>query len=170
MIGNCSPIPLKEFKETEAVPHLDIGEPQISTVVKPANVINITPPLSSFHYQVKKVSVFRSLSPLHNHSCLSSHGDFLTTNNRSIKSSALSYILLLGCVSLIVRVLFPLNDSVMQEDPFEDMKVLELTSEDSMLVITSAGDNALHYAISAQPKRVSLLRYLSVIPVADRYS
>ena len=37
----------------------------------------------------------------------------------------------------------------------EDMKHLELTSEDSMLVITSAGDNALHYAINANPKRVS---------------
>lgn len=43
------------------------------------------------------------------------------------------------------------------EDPFEDMKVLDLTSEDSMLVITSAGDNALHYAIEAGPKRVSIV-------------
>jgi len=58
----------------------------------------------------------------------------------------------------------------MQEDPFEDMKALELTPEDSMLVITSAGDNALHSTISAQPNRVSFLRYPSVIPVADRYS
>ena len=91
-------------------------------------------------------------------------------NNRFTKSSALLSIPLLGCVSVIVRVLFPLNDSVTQEDPFEDIKALELTSEDSMLVITSAGDNALHYAISAQPKRVSLLRYPSVIPVADRHS
>ena len=38
----------------------------------------------------------------------------------------------------------------------EDMKYLELTKEDSMFVITSAGDNALHYAIEAQPKRVSV--------------
>jgi hypothetical protein len=35
------------------------------------------------------------------------------------------------------------------------MKYLNLGPEDSMLVITSAGDNALHYAIAAQPKRVS---------------
>ena len=42
-----------------------------------------------------------------------------------------------------------------QEDPFEDMRHLNLTSDDSMLVITSAGDNALHYAIAAKPKRVS---------------
>lgn len=35
------------------------------------------------------------------------------------------------------------------------MKHLQLTGEDSMFVITSAGDNALHYAIAAGPKRVS---------------
>ena len=35
------------------------------------------------------------------------------------------------------------------------MKHLELTEDDSILVITSAGDNALHYAIEASPKRVS---------------
>nr|GAT57621.1 predicted protein [Mycena chlorophos] len=40
------------------------------------------------------------------------------------------------------------------EDPFEDMKHLQLSSSDSMLVITSAGDNALHYAATARPKRI----------------
>lgn len=45
----------------------------------------------------------------------------------------------------------------MQEDPVEDMRHLNLTSDDSMLVITSAGDNALHYAIEAQPKLVSCI-------------
>ncbi|KAG2064754.1 hypothetical protein BDR04DRAFT_1234922 [Suillus decipiens] len=40
------------------------------------------------------------------------------------------------------------------EDPEVDMKHLNLGPEDSMLVITSAGDNALHYAIAAQPKRI----------------
>ncbi|KAJ7188360.1 hypothetical protein C8R46DRAFT_1157429 [Mycena filopes] len=40
------------------------------------------------------------------------------------------------------------------EDPFEDMKHLELSAEDSMFVITSAGDNALHYAVAASPKRI----------------
>ena len=39
------------------------------------------------------------------------------------------------------------------------MKALHLTHNDSMLVITSAGDNALHYAIGAQPSRVSDLSY-----------
>ncbi|KAG6813636.1 hypothetical protein H0H92_008872 [Tricholoma furcatifolium] len=40
------------------------------------------------------------------------------------------------------------------EDPFEDMSFLNLTKDDSMFVITSGGDNALHYAIEAQPKRI----------------
>ncbi|KAK7035926.1 hypothetical protein R3P38DRAFT_2909750 [Favolaschia claudopus] len=39
-------------------------------------------------------------------------------------------------------------------DPEEDMRHLELTSEDSLLAISSAGDNALHYAISANPKQI----------------
>lgn len=42
------------------------------------------------------------------------------------------------------------------------MKHLDLTADDSIFVITSAGDNALHYAISARPKRVS--RNVSYIP------
>jgi betaine lipid synthase len=32
----------------------------------------------------------------------------------------------------------------------EDMKYLNLNRNDAMLVITSAGDNALHYAIHGQ--------------------
>jgi len=34
------------------------------------------------------------------------------------------------------------------------MQHLNLTEDDSMLVITSAGDNALHYAIDGKPKRI----------------
>jgi len=40
------------------------------------------------------------------------------------------------------------------EDPYVDMEHLNLTSEDSILCITSAGDNALHYAIDGKPKRI----------------
>ncbi|KAJ7132836.1 hypothetical protein C8R43DRAFT_1206637 [Mycena crocata] len=40
------------------------------------------------------------------------------------------------------------------EDPFEDMKHLQLSSRDSMFVITSAGDNALHYAVASSPQRI----------------
>ncbi|KAF7315360.1 hypothetical protein MIND_00050600 [Mycena indigotica] len=43
---------------------------------------------------------------------------------------------------------------VNSEDPFEDMKHLQLSSDDSMLVITSAGDNALHYVATAGIKRI----------------
>ena len=42
------------------------------------------------------------------------------------------------------------------------MKALHLTHSDSMLVITSAGDNALHYAIGARPNRVSGLFYSQI--------
>jgi hypothetical protein len=37
------------------------------------------------------------------------------------------------------------------------MKALHLTQSDSMLVITSAGDNALHYGIGARPNRVNVI-------------
>ncbi|KAK7436436.1 hypothetical protein VKT23_019148 [Stygiomarasmius scandens] len=40
------------------------------------------------------------------------------------------------------------------EDPEVDMKYLKLTESDTMFVITSAGDNALHYAISSSPNTV----------------
>lgn len=58
-IGNCSPVPFKIAKEAESVPPLDIGDPFAdvsSHKIKAENVINITAPLSSFHYQVKNVS------------------------------------------------------------------------------------------------------------------
>ena len=45
------------------------------------------------------------------------------------------------------------------------MKYLQLNKDDSIFVITSAGDNALHYAIQAQPKRVSrLVRLITFRP------
>ena len=34
------------------------------------------------------------------------------------------------------------------------MQHLNLTRDDTLFVITSAGDNALHYAISAHPRRI----------------
>ncbi|KAI9484700.1 hypothetical protein BDB00DRAFT_983783 [Zychaea mexicana] len=40
------------------------------------------------------------------------------------------------------------------EDPRVDLQHIPLSSNDVMLVITSAGDNALEYAIAAQPKRI----------------
>ncbi|KAI9481189.1 MAG: hypothetical protein EXX96DRAFT_565732 [Benjaminiella poitrasii] len=40
------------------------------------------------------------------------------------------------------------------EDPRVDLEYLGLSREDVMFVITSAGDNALEYALKAQPKRI----------------
>lgn len=40
------------------------------------------------------------------------------------------------------------------EDPHVDMEHLGLSRDDSILCITSAGDNALHYAACAQPRRI----------------
>ncbi|KIK03500.1 hypothetical protein K443DRAFT_676678 [Laccaria amethystina LaAM-08-1] len=120
-IGNCSPVPFKIVKEAESVPPLDISDPIVdvsSDMIKAENVINITAPLSSFHYQVKnpwRLPYYEQ--PVH----------------KEFRTFIYSFT---------------------WEDPFEDMKVLDLTSEDSMLVITSAGDNALHYAIEAGPKRI----------------
>ena len=62
IIGNCSPQPLIAVKETEHVPPLEIGEPVMelsSDALRGAAIIDITSPLSSFHYQVKNVSLIR---------------------------------------------------------------------------------------------------------------
>ena len=40
------------------------------------------------------------------------------------------------------------------EDPYVDMEHLDLGPSDSILCITSAGDNALHYAATAKPHRI----------------
>lgn len=40
------------------------------------------------------------------------------------------------------------------EDPRVDLQYLNLSKDDVMFVITSAGDNALEYALQAQPKRI----------------
>ncbi|KAF8919951.1 hypothetical protein CPB85DRAFT_734180 [Mucidula mucida] len=120
IIGNCSPQAFTTIPNVDAtVPPLLIGEPilPIQNAGKQM-VIDVTPPLSSFHYQVKnpwRLPYYDS--PVHK--------DFRT------------FIY-----------------SFTWEDPIEDMKHLRLTPEDSMFVITSAGDNALHYAISAGPKRI----------------
>ncbi|CBQ70562.1 related to Betaine lipid synthase [Sporisorium reilianum SRZ2] len=40
------------------------------------------------------------------------------------------------------------------EDPYVDMEHLDLGRDDSILCITSAGDNALHYAVAGKPRRI----------------
>ncbi|KAF9220624.1 hypothetical protein BS17DRAFT_759265 [Gyrodon lividus] len=119
MLGNCSPSSFTTLKESESIPSLEIGKPALEPEVSEADaVINVKPPLSSFHYQVGKpwrLPYYEQLV----------HKEFRT------------FIY-----------------SFTWEDPFEDMRHLELGPNDSMLVITSAGDNALHYAIAAQPKTI----------------
>lgn len=118
LIGNGSPSSFAIVKESEAIPPLEIGKPVIDKVVRADAVINITPPLSSFHYQLGK--------PWR-----------LPYYEQPVHKEFRTFIY-----------------SFTWEDPFEDMKYLDLGHDDSMLVITSAGDNALHYAIAAQPKRI----------------
>ncbi|TFK53663.1 S-adenosyl-L-methionine-dependent methyltransferase [Heliocybe sulcata] len=128
-IGNCSPSPRSlqagnVVKESELIPSLEIGEPAIplstpeSEQHRLETAVNITPPLSSFHYQIKmpwRLPYYES--PVH----------------KEFRTFMYSFT---------------------WEDPVEDMKYLKLGRDDSMLVITSAGDNALHYAINARPKRI----------------
>lgn len=121
MIGNCSPLSLKAREETclsKDVPELDLGSPAIKRPSGGAVVIDVTYPLSSFHYAIRKPWRL----PYYDHPV---HKEFRT------------FIY-----------------SFTWEDPMEDMRHLQLSSEDSMLVITSAGDNALHYAVHAKPRRI----------------
>ncbi|KAG1745018.1 uncharacterized protein EDB91DRAFT_1271475 [Suillus paluster] len=119
MIGNCSPASFTTIKDSEAIPPLEIGEPALKTQASDADaLITVTPPLSSFHYQLGK--------PWR-----------LPYYEQAVHKEFRTFIY-----------------SFTWEDPEVDMKYLDLGPEDSILVITSAGDNALHYAIAAQPKRI----------------
>ncbi|GAA97150.1 uncharacterized protein L969DRAFT_92001 [Mixia osmundae IAM 14324] len=40
------------------------------------------------------------------------------------------------------------------EDPAVDMQHLDINSNDTVMCVTSAGDNALHYAIAGKPRRI----------------
>ncbi|KAE9411149.1 S-adenosyl-L-methionine-dependent methyltransferase [Gymnopus androsaceus JB14] len=120
-VGNCSPNgSFKVVRDAElSMPPLELGSPVIDQREEKQDVvINITPPLSSFHYQVNKPWRL----PYYQHPV---HKEFRT------------FIY-----------------SFTWEDPYVDVMHLELTKDDSMFVITSAGDNALHYAIAARPRRI----------------
>ncbi|KAF9071138.1 S-adenosyl-L-methionine-dependent methyltransferase [Rhodocollybia butyracea] len=134
-VGNCSPTSspsIHVLKEEDlmlassssaesGLTALDLGSPMIEKQPEAqpsAVVVNITPPFSSFHYQVNKPWRL----PYYEHPV---HKEFRT------------FIY-----------------SFTWEDPYVDVKHLELTKEDSMFVITSAGDNALHYAIAARPRSI----------------
>jgi betaine lipid synthase len=59
MIGNCSPpTALRALKENGVVPPLEISQSVIcldEEIPAAAMVVDVKPPLSSFHYQVEKV-------------------------------------------------------------------------------------------------------------------
>ncbi|KIM63223.1 hypothetical protein SCLCIDRAFT_1214338 [Scleroderma citrinum Foug A] len=119
LLGNCSPSSFVTIKESEIIPPLEIGKPALEQPpIRSDAVISITPPLSSFHYQLGK--------PWR-----------LPYYEQPVHKEFRTFIY-----------------SFTWEDPFEDMKYLDLGPDDAILAITSAGDNALHYAIAAQPKRI----------------
>lgn len=66
LIGNSSPtLSRQESKDSEFVPPLHIDEPVMDVQQLASNtqtVIDISPPLSSFHYQVNKVGPFPFMS------------------------------------------------------------------------------------------------------------
>lgn len=99
------------------VPSLTIGEPVVPSLypekaraltwspsppgelTRSETVIDVTMPLSSFHYQVNSVRIClipRNPSPLNY--CSNSHGAYLTTSTRSTKNLGLSFIRSLGQV------------------------------------------------------------------------
>ena len=99
-IGNMTPRSFKAMKaaeETATVPELTIGEPALDfgqdVTQEQGVIIDVSPPLSSFHYQVKNVSetlirdsINQGSSTLYG---LSSRGGCLTTNKPSIRNSGL---------------------------------------------------------------------------------
>lgn len=46
------------------------------------------------------------------------------------------------------------NNKQTWEDPAVDVKKLDINKDDHILAITSAGDNVLHYALTAKPARI----------------
>ncbi|THH30331.1 hypothetical protein EUX98_g3843 [Antrodiella citrinella] len=125
-IGNTTPHALKAIKAQDDIPEFeDLGEsavqlssPSSRKAAREAVVIDVSPPLSTFHYAIR--------NPWR-----------LPYYEQKIHKEFRSFIY-----------------AFTWEDPEEDMKHLNLGPDDSMFVITSAGDNALHYAIAAQPKRI----------------
>lgn len=95
MIGNCSPVPFKTIKDAEGIPPLDIGESQLGSSRTMVS-IDITPPLSSFHYHVKSVGTY--LFSLKVAEAFDSRGDSHTMSILCTRGLGPLFIHLLGCV------------------------------------------------------------------------
>ena len=94
-IGNCSPVSL-EFKDTKPVSQQVTNtsrDPELRFFLDDRRiVINITAPLSSFHYQIKKVS-FANYPMEFNSHCNCSPGACFTMSSLYTKNLGASYIL-----------------------------------------------------------------------------
>ncbi|SCZ94604.1 BZ3500_MvSof-1268-A1-R1_Chr12-3g03992 [Microbotryum saponariae] len=96
--------------------------------------------LSSFHYGKRQFRVPYLDSPVHKefrtwiYGFTVSASGCLPLAQQAVAKDRLRFVLILQW-----------------EDPAVDMKYLKPTKDDSILCITSAGDNALHYAIAGEP-------------------
>lgn len=97
-IGNCSPVLSLDFKPPLVVAN-DNSEPRSPSDDR-RSVINITAPLSSFHYQIKKVSAVPNFAVEFYSSHNFSPGVCLTMSNLYTRNFGPSYTLLHGCVQL----------------------------------------------------------------------
>ncbi|CDS11724.1 hypothetical protein LRAMOSA03987 [Lichtheimia ramosa] len=80
----------------------------------------------------------------------SDHTMPLSTTRRPLRQWRLDYDPTLPCHTQFRSYIYAFT----WEDPRVDLEYMNLSKDDVMLVITSAGDNALEYAIAAQPKRI----------------
>lgn len=80
----------------------------------------------------------------------SDHTMPLPTTRRPLRQWRLDYDPILPCHTQFRSYIYAFT----WEDPRVDLEYMNLSKDDVMLVITSAGDNALEYAIAAQPKRI----------------
>ena len=98
LIGNCSPASPNVIKDAKVIPLLDIGKPalEVAPSVPAHATINITPPLSSFHYQVGNVGGVLSCVVALNGGLLFSLGGCHTMNSPYTKSLGRSFTRLRG--------------------------------------------------------------------------
>jgi betaine lipid synthase len=113
-------------------------------------IVDMGAPLSPFHYQLKKVGL--SCSSVQVGSVLMAElagPIFGVESPRAIPNAYLwmgmSFLLALAGLGAHQQV---------WEDPKVDVERLGIVSEDSVLAITSAGDNVLHYALAAKCKAI----------------
>ena len=100
MIGNCSPASFGVVKDSKAIPLLDIGKSvvEVELLLPAHSTINITPPLSSFHYHVGNVGNLPSPFVFALIESFFSPGDCRIMNNPCTRSLGRSFTRLHGWV------------------------------------------------------------------------